>query len=77
MQKGLGNQVSFKVDKRANKTEIKRAVETLFKIKVVSVHTLNMTGKKRRMGKYSGKRPDWKKAVVKLAAGENLEFFDE
>ena len=76
LQKGLGNQVSFKVDKRANKTEIKQAVETLFKIKVESVHTLNMTGKKRRMGKYSGKRPDWKKAVVKLAAGENLEFFE-
>ena len=76
LQKELGNQVTFKVDKRANKTEIKQAVETLFKTKVESVHTLNVIGKKRRMGKYSGKKSDWKKAVVKLVAGENIEFFE-
>jgi large subunit ribosomal protein L23 len=76
LQKELGNQVTFKVDKRANKAEIKQAVETLFKTKVESVHTLNMIGKKRRTGKYSGKRPGWKKAVVKLVAGENIEFFE-
>ena len=76
LQKELGNHVTFKVDKRANKTEIKQAVETLFKTKVESVHTLNVIGKKRRMGKYSGKKSDWKKAVVKLVAGENIEFFE-
>ncbi len=76
LQKELHNQISFKVDGRANKVEIRRAVETLFKTKVVDVKTMNMKGKGRRVGRNLGKRPDWKKAVVKLAPGENIEFFE-
>ena len=75
-QKELHNQVSFEVDRRANKVEIRRAVETLFKVKVLSVRTLNTRGKTRRMGRSVGKRPDWKKAIVRLAPGENIEFFE-
>jgi large subunit ribosomal protein L23 len=75
-QKTSHNQVSFKVDRRANKIEIRRAVETLFKVRVVQVRTINMKGKKRRVGRHTGVRPDWKKAVVTLAPGENIEFFE-
>lgn len=76
IQKELFNQITLKVDKRANKVEIRKAVELLFKTKVLEVNTLNMKGKKRRVGRSFGKRPDWKKAIVKLAPGENVEFFD-
>lgn len=76
LQKETNNQISFKVDRKANKVEIRRAVETLFNAKVLSVNTMNMKGKKRRLGKTSGKRPDWKKVIVKLAPGENIEFFE-
>ena len=65
----------FVVDKRANKIEIAKAVTEVFKVKVVSVNTANVTGKKKRMGRTEGKRPDYKKAIVKLAAGETIEFF--
>jgi large subunit ribosomal protein L23 len=76
LQKELYNQITFKVDRRANKVEIRRAVETLFKTKVLHVRTMNMKGKKRRVGRNIGKRSDWKKAIVKLAPGENIEFFE-
>ena len=76
LQKEEARQISFKVHKRANKIEIRRAVETLFKTKVVDVKTMNVLGKRRRIGKNSGKRPDWKKAVVTLAPGESVEFFE-
>ena len=76
LQKEFHNQIAFKVDRRANKVEIRRAVETLFKTKVLHVRTVNMRGKKRRLGKNIGKRPDWKKAIVKLAPGESIEFFE-
>lgn len=76
LQKEMFNQISLKVDRRANKVEIRKAVETLFKTKVLDVKTLNMKGKKRRMGRNTGKKPDWKKAIVKLAPGENIEFFE-
>jgi large subunit ribosomal protein L23 len=76
LQKGSSNRISFKVDKKANKVEIRRAVESILKAKVVRVSTINMKGKKRRMGRNIGKRPDWKKAIVKLAPGENIEFFE-
>ena len=76
LQKELHNQITFKVDRRANKVEIRRAVETLFKTKVLHVRTMNMKGKQRRVGRNIGKRPDWKKAIVKLAPGENIEFFE-
>jgi len=74
--KEKNNQITLKVDKRANKIEIKAAVEKIFKKKVIEVNTLNINGKKRRVGRNIGKRPDWKKAIVKLAPGENIEFFE-
>jgi large subunit ribosomal protein L23 len=76
LQREGTNQVAFKVDRRANKIEIKRAVEIFFKAKVIEVKTMNVKGKQRRMGRNVGKRPDWKKAVVRLAPGESIEFFD-
>ena len=76
LQKEGSNQISFKVHKKDNKIEIRRAVETLFKIKVIDVNVMNVQGKKRRVGRNAGKRSDWKKAVVKLAPGESIEFFE-
>ena len=76
IQKEDTNQVTFKVHKKANKVEIRQAVETFFKTKVLEVRTMNVRGKKRRMGKTVGKKSDWKKAVVRLAPGENIEFFE-
>ena len=69
-------QISLKVNKGANKIEIRQAVETFFKTKVVDVSTMNVRGKRRRVGKNVGKRPDWKKAIVTLAPGEDLEIFE-
>ncbi len=62
----------FEVDAKASKTEVKQAVEVLFKVKVRSVRTANMVGKERRRGKFVGNRPDWKKAYVRLKAGEKM-----
>ncbi len=76
LQKEGANQVTFKVHKKANKVEIKQAVETFLKTKVLDVRTMNVRGKQRRMGKTVGKKADWKKAVVRLAPGENIEFFE-
>ncbi len=76
LQKESINQVTFKVDRRANKIEIRQAVETLFKTKVLDVKTMTVCGKQRRIGKNVGRRPDWKKAIVQLAPGENIEFFE-
>jgi large subunit ribosomal protein L23 len=66
----------FRVDKSANKLEIKRAVEELFKVKVEAVSTLSMYGKPKRLGRAEGRRPDWKKAIVKLRKGETIELFE-
>ena len=66
----------FVVAKAANKIEISRAVAEIFKVKVDSVNTVNVTGKVKRMGRHIGKRSDYKKAIVKLAAGETIEFFE-
>ena len=62
--------------KAANKIEIAKAVAEIFKVKVEKVNTVNVLGKTKRMGRTSGKRPDYKKAIVKLAAGESIEFFE-
>ncbi len=70
------NKVLFKVARDANKIEIKKAVEEIFKVKVNRVTTINCKGKKKRLGRYEGKRPDWKKAVVVLKEGEKLDFID-
>ncbi|MBE0439776.1 MAG: 50S ribosomal protein L23 [Gammaproteobacteria bacterium] len=68
------NQVVLKVLPNANKIEIKRAVETLFEVKVESVSTVNVKGKTKRTGRIFGKRSDWKKAYVTLAEGADLNF---
>ncbi|MBR1397547.1 MAG: 50S ribosomal protein L23 [Selenomonadaceae bacterium] len=65
----------FVVDKKANKIEIAKAVKEVFNVKVEKVNTIIMKGKKKRVGRTVGKRPDYKKAIVKLAAGETIEFF--
>jgi large subunit ribosomal protein L23 len=69
--------VTFKVLRSANKIEIKDAVEAFFKVKVESVRTANFHGKKRRQGRYTGRRPDWKKAYVTLKKGEKMIEFSE
>ena len=65
----------FVVDKRANKIEIGKAVREIFDVKVEKVNTVNVKGKVKRRGRIVGKRPDYKKAIVKLAEGETIEFF--
>jgi large subunit ribosomal protein L23 len=75
--KEKNREVCFQVASRANKTEIKKAVEQLFKVKVESVRTQNMVGKWRRVGRSQGQRSDWKKAYVKLKEGEKMiEYFE-
>ena len=76
-EKGLGVKETeatlvFKVASKATKTEIKEAVQSIFKVKVDSVRTANFVGKERRRGKFTGFRPDWKKAYVRLKAGEKM-----
>jgi large subunit ribosomal protein L23 len=71
-----GNQVVFRVRRDANKDEIRHAVETLFKVKVEKVRTLNILGKTRRVGRNVGRRPAWKKAYVTLAQGQRIDFFE-
>ena len=70
------NCYTFKVAMQANKPEIKKAVQELFNVKVEKVTTCRMPGKKRRMGVHEGRRPDWKKARVKLAEGDRIEIFE-
>ncbi|GIW42865.1 MAG: 50S ribosomal protein L23 [Candidatus Binatia bacterium] len=72
----LGNQYVFAVHPKANKFEIRSAVERLFKVKVVNVRTANYLGQVRRVGKGVGRRPNWKKAYVTLAPGHRIELFD-
>ena len=68
------NKFAFKVDPRANKTEIKQAIESIFNVKVVSITTANSHPKKRRVGKYTGMTDKYKKAIVKLAEGNSISF---
>lgn len=69
-------QCTFTVDRRANKVEIKKAVETLFKVKVADVRTICTKGKKKRVGRSAGKRPDGKKALVTLLPDQKIEIFE-
>ena len=68
------NKFAFKVDPRANKTQIKQAIESIFNVKVVSINTANSHPKKRRVGKYTGYTDKYKKAIVKLAEGNSINF---
>ena len=72
----LKPQVLFEVALEANKIEIKQAIEALFSVKVVDVHTQIMRGKEKRVGRFMGQRSNWKKAIVTLAAGNKIEFFE-
>ncbi|MBI3757508.1 MAG: 50S ribosomal protein L23 [Deltaproteobacteria bacterium] len=73
---GAGNQVVFRVRPNANKSAIKTAVETLFKVKVEKVRTIQYLGKERRVGKSVGRKSAWKKAYVTLAEGDRIDFFE-
>ncbi|MDR3354410.1 MAG: 50S ribosomal protein L23 [Synergistaceae bacterium] len=70
------NKYTFEVLPCANKIEIRRAVEDVFKVKVVSVHTIKVHSRPKRMGRFSGRTRSWKKAIVTLLPGERIEFFD-
>ncbi|MGQ0666502.1 MAG: 50S ribosomal protein L23 [Nitrospiraceae bacterium] len=70
------NTVGFIVHSDANRVQIKRAVETLLKVKVEKVNVMNVRGKVKRLGRFSGKRSDWKKAFVTLKKGEKLELYE-
>jgi large subunit ribosomal protein L23 len=70
------NKYTFRVSTDANKIDIRRAVERLFKVHVTDVWVMNQLGKVRRMGRYSGRRPDWKKAVVRVKPGESIEALE-
>ena len=76
LQKELNNQVTLKVDKRANRVQIKDAVEKSFNTKVKQVRTLQVKGKVKQRGKIIGKRKDWKKAIVTLMPGQRIDFFE-
>ena len=71
------NQVVFEVDRRANKIQIREAIEAMFDVKVTDVNTLVQRGKPKRLGRRMLKRPNWKKAVVTLRKGDDIQFFDE
>lgn len=71
------NQVVFEVCVKADKLQIREAVEKLFDVKVASVNTLIQRGKVKRLGRKTHKRPNWKKAIVTLAEGSDIQFFDE
>ncbi len=76
LQKELNNQVTLVVDKRANRVEIKNAVEKAFDTKVKQVRTVQVKGKVKRRGRILGKRNDWKKAIVTLMPGQRIDFFE-
>jgi len=76
VQKEDSQQVTFKVPLWASKIQVREAVEKIFGKKVVEVRTIRVKGKKKRLGRSLGKRPDWKKAVVRLKPGERIDFFE-
>lgn len=76
LQKELNNQVTFKVDTRANRVEIKNAVEKNFNTKVKQIRTVQVKGKVKQRGRILGKKSDWKKAIVTLMPGQRIDFFE-
>jgi large subunit ribosomal protein L23 len=70
------NSYVFKVNRSANKIEIKKAIESAFTVKVLDVKTINVKGKSKRLGRFEGRRSDWKKAVVKLKEGDSIDIFE-
>ncbi len=71
-----GNQYLFRVAQTANKIEIKQAIEQLFKVTVLNVRTLRIRGKTKRLGRFQGRRPDWKKAIATLKEGDSIELYE-
>ena len=76
IQKELNNQLTFEVDRRANRIEIKQAIESIFNVRVAAVKTMQVKGKTKQRGRIIGQRRDWKKAIVKLMPGERIDFFE-
>lgn len=76
IQKEANNQLTFEVDRKANRVEIRHAVEKVFNVRVEKVRTMQVKGKVKRVGRTLGKRRDWKKAIVTLAKGQHIEFFE-
>jgi len=76
IQKEMYNQLTFEVDRQANRIEIKRAVESIFNVRVAEVKTMQVKGKTKQRGRIIGKRRDWKKAIVRLMPGERIDFFE-
>ncbi|MCP4144018.1 MAG: 50S ribosomal protein L23 [bacterium] len=72
----MHNQYYFQVNPDANKHEIRQAIEMYFGVKVENVRTMNRIGKIKRMGRFSGRRASWKKAIVTLAEGDSIDLFD-
>ena len=67
---------SFEVDRRANKIDVKRAVEAMFDVQVIKINTTSVRGKVKRLGRYVGRRSNWKKAIVTLASGQSIDIFE-
>jgi large subunit ribosomal protein L23 len=76
IQKESYNQMTFEIDRKANRVEIKKAVENIFNVRVAAVRTMQIKGKIKQRGRILGKRRDWKKAIVKLMPGERIDFFE-
>jgi large subunit ribosomal protein L23 len=76
IQKEAANQVTFEVDRKANRIEVRRAIEQIFNVRVANVRTMQIRGKFKRRGRVIGKRRDWKKAIVTLRPGDRIEFFE-
>ena len=76
MMKEKQNQYVFEVRPTATKPDIRHAVEEIFKVKVLAVRTMNVGGKMRRLGRYQGQRPDWKKAIVTLGEGQKIDLVE-
>jgi large subunit ribosomal protein L23 len=80
-EKGTGlyaeqNKAIFQIKKHVNKIELKKAIESIFGVTVEKINTLNQSGKKRRLGRWEGRRSDWKKAIVTLKEGQTIEYFE-
>lgn len=75
-QKNQNNSYTFKVSLNANKIEIKKAIEKVFNVNVLGVNTIRQQGKVKRLNRYTGKRADWKKAIVKLQEGDKIDAFE-
>ncbi len=76
LMKEEGNKVVFRIRQDTNKIELKNAIESIFNVTVEGINTLNVKGKKKRLGRHEGRRSDWKKAIVTLKEGDTIEYFE-